>query len=229
MMRARRSGWTALAAALALTCSCGGARNAAAPDQAGDAAVGSAEGSGAVLFTDDFSNSESGWEVDRDSSFTTAYADGGYEIVNSDTNLITKGMLETPEAADGDVAVTVRQTAGDPAIRFGLVLRRSRSGFLQAGITGDGKALFGEARYRDYVLVQHPEAVPFAAVRPAGATNRLRVEMNGARAVFWVNGERFGELDDVGSDGREIGLFSTSDTAPSRVVFDDFILRAPPA
>ena len=137
-------------------------------------------------------------------------------------------MLEGREVRSGDVSVTARQTAGDPGIRFGLVLRYGNDGFVQAGITGDGQAFLGVARYEGYGLTHRPERESFAAVRTGGEANRLRVVLQGKTATLYVNGERFKQVDDVDINGTGLGLFSTSEKKPSRVVFDDFELRSLP-
>lgn len=216
------------AACAVLSWGCGGK---AAPTSSGKPAGGRSQaasspsgGGGRLLFKDDFSNPASGWERDRDDSYRSDYADGAYEIVNSDTNLITRGMLEGREVRAGDVSVTARQTDGDAAIRFGLVLRYGDAGFVQAGITGDGQAFLGVAKYEGYGLTHRPEPTPFTAVRTGDQPNRLRVVLQGKTATLYVNGERFKQVDDADIEGTGIGLFSTSETKPSRVVFDDFEL-----
>jgi len=216
------------AACAVLSWGCGGK---AAPSPPGGSAGGHTEaasaasaGGGRVLFKDDFSDPTSGWEREHDDSYRSDYANGAYEIVNSDTNLITDGMLEGREVRAGDVSVTVRQTAGDPGIRFGLELRSGDTGFVQAGITGDGQAFLGVARYEGYGLTHRPEPAPFDAVHTGGQPNRLRVVLQGKIATLYVNGQRFKQVDDVDIDGTGLGLFSTSEKEPSRVVFDDFEL-----
>jgi hypothetical protein len=217
------------AACAALSWGCGGKR---APEGAAGTRTGAAssapEAGGRVLVKDDFSDPTSGWERERDDSYRSDYANGAYEIVNSDTNLITRSMLAGREVRAGDVSVTARQTAGDPAIRFGLVLRYGDDGLVQAGITGDGQAFIGVARYEGYALTHRPQPAPFAAVRTGGEANRLRVVLQGKTATLYVNGKRFKEVDDVDINGTGLGLFSTSEKKPSRVVFDDFELRSLP-
>ncbi len=226
-MRAPRGfAGVALAVAAVLAVACGGpATNEPMPAESGSAGGNTM---GKVILYDTFSDPATGWEREHDEYYVTDYTGDAYEIVNNDTNMITKGLLQGREVDDGDVEVTAQPTAGDPDIRFGLVLRSTGDSFIQAGVTGDGQIVFGVARYEGPVLKYRPQPRPFPKVRTHGEPNRLRVSLRGERATFYVNGDRAAEIGDAGIGPGDLGLFATSTGKPSRVLFTEFVLHAPP-
>lgn len=180
---------------------------------------------GKLIFSDDFSNPDSGWERNRDEDYIADYSEGEYQIKNAVDHQITRGMFERREVSDGDFSVTVRKISGPDDFRFGLVTRYTGEDFLEASIMPDGRCALWMAHYGQYVLKTRPVFKPCPAVRRGNEPNHLRVIVSGARATFYINGENAAEIDTISQGGRGFGLFANSTSTGSDVRFDNFELH----
>ena len=182
----------------------------------------------ALIFSDDFSNPSSGWERQRDEDYITDYAEGEYQVKNATDHQITRGMFESREVSDGDFSVTARKISGPDDIRFGLAARYNDQGFLEASVLPDGRCNLWVAHYANYALRTKPNFKPCPAVRRGNEPNELRLVVKGARALFYVNGQKVAELNNLDQEGRAFGLFANSTSAASDVRFDNFALHEAP-
>ncbi len=180
---------------------------------------------GKLVFRDDFSDPKSGWEQQKDQEYVTDYADGEYQIKNAVDHQITNGIFQRSEISDGDFTVTARKITGPDDIRFGLLARYRGNDRLEAAILPEGRCLLWYAKYENNKQITKPGFQSCPSVKRGNEANQLHLVVKGTRAIFYVNGGKVAEIDNVGTEGRQFGLLASSTTAGSDVRFDNFELR----
>jgi len=207
------------------------AAGGAATPSLGTAAASSAamaeDKRGELLYRDDFSDPESGWEREHEAEWVKEYLGGTYRIVNVEPSQVTHAMLAGREAADADVSVTARKASGEDTIRIGLIFRATGDAFLEAAMRPAGQCSLRVVNNEPGAPRRRVEFVPCPAARVGDQPNRLRVVVAGRTAVFFVNDARVAEITDVNVGKGRFGLLASSTDAPSDVRFDDFEVRRP--
>jgi hypothetical protein len=186
-----------------------------------------AEGSGVdVLFSDDFSSPDSGWDRASDKDSSTDYVDGRYVIgVNTDRLFV----WANPGLSFADVVIDVDafQLAGPDNNDFGVFCRyQDAENFYRILISGDGYyAIIRQTGGESTPLIDwtRSSAIELGAVR-----NHLSVVCDGDYLGLWVNDEFVAEaFDDTLGEG-DIGLTAgTFDEPGVQVAFDDLVVTAP--
>jgi hypothetical protein len=176
-----------------------------------------------VLFEDDFSNVESGWEREHEDYQTTDYGDGVYTIAFHDTGLITRVAYPGEEIENGRVEVDARTTAGTTGV-FGLYARFTGDGFLRCVINDRGEAALDAPSYEDYV-VPSPVLTPHPAV--TSGVNRIAMSFVGEEVACSVNGVEIGRVEDPKPSAGALGLVASNEEGTFAVEFDDFFVTRP--
>lgn len=177
-----------------------------------------------VLFADDFSDPGSGWEVFEGEAATAGYRDGRFVIAVADPSYYATSS-SGKEVDEAVVNVTALNPERSREVGFGVLCRyRDEENFdlLAAGADGTAAIL----RREDGVLRVlsgggswvSSDAVPAGArryeLRAECRTDRLRLAVNGRRAVSVAVGGRPGQ----------VGLFVAG---PAEIRFDDLVATAP--
>lgn len=177
---------------------------------------------GTVLFVDDFSDPESGWERLEDEEGSTDYTDGAYRIAIYADTLI---YWANPGRFFEDAAVEVRATkaGGGEDDQYGIVCRhQDPDNFYALVISADGFAAIRK-RVNGGDLEFLAEFEPVEAIRQGFETNHIRAECIGDRLTLYVNGELAAEAFDDDLPGGDVGLLAGTFSAEStEVLFDDF-------
>jgi hypothetical protein len=183
---------------------------------------------GTVLFQDDFSRPNSGWDRYRDDAYQADYQDGAYVITIFQPRI---DAWANPGLSLSDIRVEVNATklAGPDDNVFGLLCRYqdpknyyyflvSSDGYAGVGLTKDGRRrlLSGEA------------LLPSEAVIQGQATNHLRADCAGFRLTFYVNGVLVGEVQTAEWMEGDVGLLAGSYDEPgTTIAFDNFSVSRP--
>jgi len=204
-----------LLALLALACNFG--QSPAAPSDPG------------LLFQDDFSDPNSGW--DRATSAAdglTDYENGYYRIyvttpdmdlwANPGLNLadvrIEVDATKAGGSDDNDFAVLCRYESGQSFYFFML----SSDGYYGIGrMTGEGMQLIGgeNLEYSDAII-------------QGNATNHVTAECNGSTLSLTVNGSSLRTVTDTNLTSGDVGLLAgTFSEVGTDIHFDNFIVRQP--
>ena len=183
-----------------------------------------------ALFTDDFSNSKSGWDVRKTDNGASGYRNGRY-FISVDTPKYQ--LWSSPgQAFDGDVivAATAGLARGPQENEMGVFCRyQDKKNFMYASIGTDGyyaiveikddqaTTLTGEGRF------QRSDAIPIQS-----ETYLIQLACVGDKYTLSVNGE---EIDSAQSDAftsGDVGLLAgTFDQGGVEALFDDFKVTAP--
>jgi len=190
-----------------------------------DTAIPKAE----VLFDDDFSDSNSGWDDIQDEEGITGYRDGGYRILINKTDWY---FWSTPGKNFSDVVIEVvaTKTSGPDNNEFGIVCRYTdENNFYIFSISSDGyygisKFVNGDQSGVGMDDMQFNDKV----IKLGTATNKLRATCNSDNLKLEVNGEVLADVKDANLTSGDVGLIaSTFDEVGVNILFDDFVVTKP--
>ncbi len=210
-----------------LACSLGDGNSGGNTSGGGDTGSGGSTTAN-IVFEDDFSDTNSGWDRYTDSSGTTDYANGAYKIaVNTDTFF----YWANPYQNFGDVIVEVEaqktSSTGDD-IQYGIICRHTDvNNWYVLIVKADGQAAIRK-RYQGGDLTFIADFVDAPSVNTGNSTNLLRAECIGSRLALYVNGQLAVEVNDSDITSGDAGLLAGTFSASSvEVLFDNFVVRKP--
>ena len=194
-------------------------------------ACGSGTGNGgtavpAALYRENFSDSESGWCVDSDSTSALDYSGGKYVFeVNDEEWFVWCNPNENFD--DIHLEVTAENTGDTGDTVFGLMchFQDATSDFYYAGITADG----------DYTirLYQDGEDVILAegtsdAVDASAASYTVGMDCANGEIALYLDGDQIDSARDDTYNSGDIGLFAwTGNDAPAEIHYDDLVVTEP--
>jgi S1-C subfamily serine protease len=180
---------------------------------------------GNVLHQDDFSDSTSGWTIQKDTDGTVGYANGEYQIkVTSPQKYISGTSNISMQDAILEATARVRKTSGQGD--FGLICRQHEGGIYYAfEVREDGYAsIWKNINNEEFPLVnwefiQGLEGQTELHLTAACIGNRLELAVDGKSIMSTTDSDLI--------DGDAGLIAGTLDTAGLIVGFDDFSIRAP--
>lgn len=194
----------------------------------GNTGDGGSTGGGAdILFEDDFSNENSGWDRFSDEEGYTDYENGAYKIaVYTDTMFYWANPYESFN--DVIIEVQAQKVSGGDAVQYGIICRHQDvDNWYLLMVTADGFAAIRK-RYQGSDLEYILEEVPVDSINTGSGTNNLRAECVGSRLSLYVNGVLAVETNDSDITSGDVGLLAgTFDTPNTEVLFDNFVVRKP--
>jgi len=180
-----------------------------------------------ILFQDDFSNENSGWDRYSDEEGYTDYENGTYKIgVYTDTMF----YWANPYESFNDVIIEVQamKISGGDDMQYGIVCRHlDVDNWYVLVISGDGYASIRK-RFQGSELDYIADWVQDPSVNTGNSANELRAECVGSRLALYVNGDLAIEINDSDIPSGDVGLMAgTFDQASTEVLFDNFVVRMP--
>jgi hypothetical protein len=189
---------------------------------------GSLYPSGKILFRDDFSNPDSGWNRIAGDSGLTDYDDGLYRIL---VNTTYTDIWSRPNLEFSDVRIEVDtlKVGGDRNNRFGLICRAiDNDNFYTFIISSDGYYGIGKIKEQQFSLIGMDALQPHQAIKVGSTLNRLRADCVGDKLSLYVNGEMIAQANDIDFPFGDVGLIAgTYETSGADIRFDNFFVRAP--
>jgi hypothetical protein len=184
--------------------------------------------SGEVLFFDDFTDPESGWNSVTTETGESDYADGMYRILVSDTNtdIWSKPNLNY---ADSIIEVDAYKVGGSRDNRFGVLCRiNGPDNFYSFIASSDGYYGIGKVKDSAYELLGTDALQPSEAIQVGSALNKIRVECVGDRLSLFVNGQLLTEVIDPEYTSGDVGLVAGTYQEPGTDIrFDNFAVLRP--
>lgn len=181
-----------------------------------------------ILFKDDFSDPESGWNRITTTQGQTEYADGVYRIFVNEPDL---DIWSTPGQSFKDIRVEVDalKVGGERDNRFGIICRAADlNSFYTFIISSDGYYGIGKIQRQEYQLIGMQALQPSAAILKGSALNHLRADCIGDTLSLYVNGQKLAEVRDSDFTSGDAGLIAGSyDTAGVDIRFDNFFVYQP--
>ncbi len=196
-------------------------------------------GDSQLLFKDDFSSSNSGWDSIRDSNGITDYDNGGYRILVDTIGTQGNGMsywanpqLGTQLPADLKVEVDAAKTAGPDDNEFGVVCRYNKTGesysFYEFMATSDGYVGIILVKDGSQTVISGEKLDSFEGVKTGTATNRLRADCIGENLTLYVNGQKAASATDATLKTGDVGLIAGTFKEPGTdILFDNFLVTKP--
>lgn len=188
----------------------------------------SEQASGEVLFTDDFSDPDSGWNRVSTPTGETDYDDGVYRIFinEANTDIWSKPGLKFEDAI---IEVDAFKVGGDRDNRFGIICRATGTdSFYTFIVSSDGFYGIGKVKDNNYKLIGSEALLPHEAINKGSAFNRIRAECISEDLRLSVNGVLVGEVQDSELASGDVGLIAGTYTTPGTDIrFDNFMVLKP--
>jgi hypothetical protein len=184
---------------------------------------------GNVLFFDDFSNTNSGWDQVQEADTVADYANGGYRLYVNDTNYLI--WANPSKSFPGGVRVEVDDTkAGGPDDNaFGLICRyQDTDNFYFFLISSDGYAAIGKYEGGNQKLISSDKMVKAEGITLGAATNHIRADCIGSELKLYANGNLVATATDSSFTSGDVGLMArTFDVPGTDILFDNFYVYEP--
>jgi hypothetical protein len=181
-----------------------------------------------MLFEDDFSEENSGWDQYESEIGSTNYKNETYQIA---VNEPITDLFANPYKSFTDIIIEVKaaRQAGPISNSYGLICRyQDEENFYAALITSDGYAGIFEVENGSYKLMGHDEMIPVPAILGGTGTNLLHLECIGDSLAFAVNNSPVDAQTDKSFSKGDIGLIAgTFEEAGVQIAFDDLKVWQP--
>lgn len=181
-----------------------------------------------MLFEDDFSEPDSGWDHFAGEAGMTKYVDETYHIL---VNAPITDLFANPGQTFKDAIIEVKaaRIAGPSNNSFGVMCRtQDNENFYTALISSDGYAGIFRVRQGKYKLLGHDEMLPVAAILGGGASNTIHFECIGNSLALAVNGSPVDAQQDKSYAAGDVGLIAgTFEETGVHIAFDDFKVWLP--
>lgn len=182
-----------------------------------------------ILYEDDFSNSESGWQIFQSKAGSSAnYEHEGFRIIVSEVEM-DYWSIQNIMIADVQLAVDSIKMSGPDNNLFGLICRfTEENNYYAFVISSDGYYAILKMINGQYSLLSGDHMDFHDAINNGRGTNRLRADCIGDQLVLYVNNVKLETVIDGDLSEGRIGLIAgTKDLPGTDILFDNFILYQP--
>ena len=183
----------------------------------------------AELFSDDFSDPNSGWDIGSSDDGSVGYEKGEYFIHVKTTKY---SLWANPSKEFGDVAVAVDAYRVDGPIEneMGVICRyRDVRNFVYATISSDGYyGIIKRSAGEPTILTGDGKLIQSDAINQGDTINRFELICAGDQFTLVVNGQPIDQVTITGFERGDVGLLGgTYDTGDVTVHFDNFVVTPP--
>ncbi len=193
--------------------------------------TGSSQTSGKVLFQDDFSNPNSGWDHHSDEKGTTDYYHEAYKI--QITNQSQYYLWANPNKDVGkDVIIDVDAALESGSIMndIGVICRyKDADNFYFLTIGSDG--YYGVSKYtggKESLVGMTTMSQNTDVIKGGNTSNHIQVKCIGTQLILTVNGTELANVQDSDIASGTTGLIAgTYDEGNISVLFDNFVVTKP--
>ncbi len=182
-----------------------------------------------ILFQDDFSDPDSGWDRRQDSDGVTDYTgDGAYRIRVDTPNL---EVWANPGRNFKDVRIEVDATkvAGPDDNDFGVLCRYvDTQNFYFFLISSDGYFGIGKKVNDETQVIGAENLESHTAIRQGTTTNHIRADCVGNTLSLYANGTLLRTVSDDTFQEGDVGLMAGTYAEPGvEIFFDNFVVYKP--
>lgn len=180
------------------------------------------------VFTDDFSNPNSGWNRVQKDYKITDYANGGYRIWVNKAKLDVWATPGKTFGGDVNVDIDATKVGGPDDNDFGVICRyQDADNFYQFLISSDGYAGIARVKNGNQTFISSDQMEHASAIRQGKATNHIRATCIGDMLTLTVNGQQVATATDPSFTSGDVGLIAgTFDTTGVDILFDNFSASA---
>lgn len=179
-----------------------------------------------IIYQDDFSSADPGWNLDSDESVKRAIEDGEFlmEVIDPQTDAWS---THTIAPADVVIEVEARKVSGPDMNNFGMICRYRDADnyyFLQYGSDGT----YAIMRYLNGEATMLVEWASSTAMNTGEATNLLKIECVGNTISQYANGVLLASVEDNALSSGQIALaVGTYEEGDVTVKFDNLVVSGP--
>jgi TolB protein len=179
-----------------------------------------------LVYEDDFSDPNSGWDDAFDRHSIKQYGNNKYYIELTTSNLVAWGLANR-DVADFRLQVEATQEAGPNNNGFGILFRFvDRDNYYRFDISGEGYYLLSKFYAGEWTTLIPWTAA--SALNVGQATNNLMVEAIGQRIRLFANGVEIAQTTDDSLTHGNFGFFANTFTEANLIVsFDNIKLWVP--
>ncbi|MBE3067033.1 MAG: hypothetical protein IMZ73_06340, partial [Chloroflexi bacterium] len=184
-----------------------------------------------ILFQDDFSNTNSGWDQAHTDIGSTDYENGGYRIniIQSDTYFFANPY----QSFQNDVRIEVDATkiGGPDDNAFGVICRyQDVDNYYYFYISSDGYVGIGVDKAGTKTIISSSDGnlTSDSSVTQGAVTNHLRADCIGNTLTLFVNGTQVATVTDSTFTGGDVGLVAkTFSVGGTDIMFNNFFVYKP--
>jgi hypothetical protein len=184
-----------------------------------------------ILFQDDFSDVNSGWDRSSTDNGTTDYANSGYEIHITATNLSKWANPSQDFQNDVRIEVDATKLGGPDDNAFGVMCRyQDTNNYYKLYITSDGYAGVIQEENGNSTVISSADGKmpPVNGINQGMATNHIRVDCIGDTLTLYANGTQVAIATDSSFTGGDVGLVAALyDTSGTDILFQNFFVYKP--
>lgn len=177
-----------------------------------------------ILFSDDFTDPQTGWPNDQFALGGYRYSQDGYHILVDEAG---QAFWATTTREDDNVSIHVNVKPAEQGANgyYGLLCRyQGNQGFYYFVIQNNGSYAIGKYQNSGF---QH-EWKQSAAIRQGSQTNLLRADCTGSTLRFYANNTFLDEVTDAEFSSGSSGMIAAAlDTRGVDIVFNNFLITAP--
>lgn len=175
-----------------------------------------------LLYQDDFSNLESGWDTHKSPTAGTVYSQGAYRITLNEVN---RDQWSIAHQEFGNVAIEVdaSKVDGSEDNSFGVVCKyRDLNHFYMLLISSDGAYMIQKKNEGAISRLSGEWFELSDAINKGNATNKLRAECGSDYLALYANGKLLAKVKDAEYTHGDIGFVVGSYTEPYvSIAFDN--------
>lgn len=178
-------------------------------------------------WTDEFSNTASGWRTERDSSAEVAYQDGAMRILVKMPNSLAWASAGRT-FSDFHLTVEAAQVSGPDDNEYGVLVRmQDPDHFYRFSISGDGYYLISKYDGAEWHNLTG-DWTASDAIHQGATTNVLEVICRGSTMTFIVNGVPLVQVQDADYKKGDLALYAGTFFEPDvEVRFDNLRVEKP--
>jgi len=178
-----------------------------------------------ILFQDDFSDEDSGWNTSTDEYGSVEYADGGFRFFVNETQY-DYWSIPNLDFTDVHIEVDGKKLAGPDDNDFGIICRyQDEQNFYAFLISSDGYYGISKMQDGEHNVIGTDGMQYTDLIRTGSATNRIGADCIGSRLVLYVNGDELLEIEDADFSKGDIGLLAgTFDSPGVDILFDNLVV-----
>ena len=171
-----------------------------------------------ILFQDDFSDPDSGWDRIADADGSTVTAESIDLFANPGSDFRDDIIIE----------VTADKIGGVDDNNFGIICRYQDPGnYYEFLISSDGFYAIIKITDRSGTFIGADGWVEGSAIHTGDAVNTIRVECVGSTFRLFANGILLLQAQDSAFSGGDVGLLAGTFDVPGTIIaFDDFVVYA---
>lgn len=184
---------------------------------------------GTLLFSDDFSNTGSGWDKVQQDNKVTDYDNGRYRMWLNEAQF---DIWANPGQSFDDpvrIEVDAIKTAGPDVNDFGIICDyQDTQNFYFGLVSSDGKAAIGKVEAGDTTFLSASEMQPVSGINTGNASNHLRLDCANGSLTLFANNTQLASVQDSSFSSGDVGLqVGSFDETGVEIFFDNFMVTKP--